>query len=97
MIRYNTCVGVTPKEFTDIIHDEPFIKPNTMLTAVSIAAFCNEGIVVLSPSTQNAMREPHTYMWTAMWSIIFFFCCYMAVGIAGNVLYVQKKYAVDEE
>eukprot|EP00729_Bicosta_minor_P021119 gene21119-13099_t len=89
LVVYNTGSTLSPTEFSHIINDEPFIKPKTMLTAVSIAAFCNEGIVVLSPSTQNAMREPSKYLWTAMWSIVFFFCCYMAVGIAGNVLYCK--------
>ena len=68
--------------------------PVPACAAAGIAAFCNETIVVLSPSTQNAMRNPKMYGWTACWSIVFFTVCYMTVGLAGNTLYTNSTCGV---
>ena len=55
--------------------------------ALAIAAFCNEGIVVLSPSTAAAMRQPGAYPWTAFWAICAFSAAYLAVGLVGLAEY----------
>eukprot|EP00039_Didymoeca_costata_P025643 m.14035 g.14035 ORF g.14035 m.14035 type:complete len:464 (+) comp4972_c0_seq1:256-1647(+) len=81
---------MSPEEFYDRLESEPIIKVKTLPLAMSIAAFCNEGIVVLTPSTQNSMRNPKAYAWTSFWSICFFTVCYMSVGISGNILFYEN-------
>ena len=68
-------------------YEEPTIKPATLPLALSIAAFCNEGIVILTPSTRSAMRKPDSFLQVSGWSIVFFTTCYMAVGLSGNIRY----------
>eukprot|EP00038_Savillea_parva_P007733 m.172210 g.172210 ORF g.172210 m.172210 type:complete len:476 (-) comp13487_c0_seq1:155-1582(-) len=87
VVVYNAADEMSPDQFMHNLHDSPAFKPATFPLALSIAAFCNEGIVVLTPSTQSAMRRPETYEWTAFWGIVYFIFCYMAVGIAGVMLY----------
>lgn len=63
------------------------VKWETLPLAMSIAAFCNEGIVILTPSTRNSMRRPSEFLSVSGWSIVFFTICYMAVGLCGNIRY----------
>jgi len=84
---YNTADILSPQNFTETFDAQPVFKPSSFILAISIAAFCNEGIVVLSPSTHSTMDRPDLYVWTAWWGICFFLVCYMSVGIAGNILY----------
>lgn len=94
---YNSASTIDPHEFVSTLEDEPFIKPDSFFLALSIAAFCNEGIVVLSPSTHSSMARPETYTWTAFWGICFFIVCYMAVGISGNILDLYNGEEVEAE
>jgi amino acid permease len=80
VVVYNATDQMTSHEFMERLDNAPVFKPTTFPLALSIAAFCNEGIVVLTPSTQSAMIRPETYNWTAFWGICYFIVCYMAVG-----------------
>jgi len=62
---------MTPADFGERIVDDGVFQPSTFPLALSIAAFCNEGIVVLTPSTQSAMKNPDDYAWTAFWGIAY--------------------------
>ena len=69
-----------------------------MPLALSLAAFCNEGIVILSPSTRSSMRRPDQFLTVTGLSIVYFTICYMAVGFLGNVRYaghVQGQLALN--
>jgi amino acid permease len=80
VVVYNATDQMTSHQFMERLDKAPVFKPTTFPLALSIAAFCNEGIVVLTPSTQSAMIRPETYNWTAFWGICYFIVCYMAVG-----------------
>lgn len=61
---------MSPSTFGHHIVDDGIFHPTTFPLALSIAAFCNEGIVVLTPSTQSAMINPEHYLWTSFWGIV---------------------------
>eukprot|EP00041_Stephanoeca_diplocostata_P016307 m.320615 g.320615 ORF g.320615 m.320615 type:complete len:490 (-) comp20324_c0_seq7:1320-2789(-) len=86
---YDTAANMSATEFARVVKDEPFIRPKTFPLAMSIAAFCNEGIIVLGPSTQSSMKQPELYLSTCFWSICFFTVCYMTVGLAGCIYYTD--------
>ena len=68
--RYHACNSMSPSTFGHHIVDDGIFHPTTFPLALSIAAFCNEGIVVLTPSTQSAMINPEHYLWTSFWGIV---------------------------
>lgn len=80
VVVYNAVDEMSPDQFMHNLNDSPAFRPATFPLALSIAAFCNEGIVVLTPTTHAAMKRPETYTWTAFWGICYFIVCYMAVG-----------------
>ena len=87
-----------PHELHEFFQTQPLIKPATMPLALSLAAFCNEGIVILSPSTRSSMRRPDQFLTVTGLSIVYFTICYMAVGFLGNVRYaghVQGQLALN--
>lgn len=61
----------------------PLIRPSTLPIAVSIAAFCNEGVVVMSLSIASAMRDPTTFASAVVTALALFTACYLALGVAG--------------
>ena len=87
MIVYDTAEQVSLKQFVDFWHTQPFVRLENLPFALSIAAFCNEGVVALAPSTQTSMRQPIQFPGVAAWSLGFFCVCYMIIGVAANILF----------
>eukprot|EP01051_Picozoa_sp_SAG22_P027717 SAG22_NODE_9421_length_590_cov_1.266802_1_plen_180_part_01 len=83
-----TAVGTLDRaDLTAFWEAEPVVRPHTLPLALSICAFCNEGIVIITPTTRRSMRDPTQYTTAAAAVIVFFTACYMAVGVAGSLLF----------
>jgi amino acid permease len=65
-------VHVDSQDVQDFFADQPVVRWETLPLAMSIAAFCNEGIVILTPSTRNSMKRPSIFLHVSAWSIVFF-------------------------
>jgi hypothetical protein len=55
-----------------------------------IAAFCNEGVVVMALNVQSEMANPRSFPSAVTVALSFFALCYLAVGVAGFALYRDK-------
>lgn len=58
--------------------------------AMGIAVFCNEGMVVLTPQVQGAMREPGCYWLALVAMCVYFTINYMAVAVCGFYLHFPQ-------
>jgi vesicular inhibitory amino acid transporter len=89
VIVADACDSFTWQEFTHILQSSPKLNDNILDLAVAtgLAVFCNEGIVVLSPTVRNGMRKPSQYPIVLLLTMLVFTCCYMVVALCGYALY----------
>jgi amino acid permease len=73
--------------FAKWVHSTPLVRPSTLPIAVSIAAFCNEGVVIMSLSVVAAMRTPASFPSAMLTALGVFTTCYLALGVAGAALF----------
>lgn len=89
-LLYDTAAAVSWSSFTTWLRSLPVVEPNTLLVAISIAAFCNEGVVVMALNVQSEMANPRSFPSAVTVALSFFALCYLAVGVAGFALYRDK-------
>ena len=73
--------------FSRWLHSAPLVVPSTLPIAISIAAFCNEGVVIMSLSVVAAMRTPAAFESAMLTALAIFTLCYLALGVAGAALF----------
>ena len=82
-------IGVIPHlhDFPEYLAAEPFLRMKTFPVAMGLAVFCNEGLVVLSPSVAASMQKPKLLSWSLFLAVTFFSLNYMLLAICGDFLY----------
>lgn len=76
--------------FPAYVTNEPAIRWSSLPVAMGIAVFCNEGIVVMSPSVHAAMRKPQHYRRALLAMLVYFTVNYLAVAVAGDYLFSYR-------
>ena len=66
---------------------QPFLQPDTFPVAMGLAVFCNEGLVVLSPSVTASMQKPQLFSSSLVLSVVAFSVNYMLLAICGDFVY----------
>ena len=97
VVLVDTADNVSPDDFSDFLGNTTQFNFEKLPLTLSIAAFCNEGIVVLSPSTHTALAVPERFVYISGLTIFVFTCCYMSVGVAGNARYYDAIGGVKDE
>lgn len=80
-------------ELPEYVAAEPLVRWGTVPVAMGLAVFCNEGMVILTPSVHSAMRQPKRNFFVALLAMTGYFTVnYLAVAIAGGLLcYAQGR------
>ena len=65
------------------LESTPAVQPNTIFLSISIAAFCNEAVVVMALNIQSQMHSPRRFTSAVVTALIFFAICYLVAGVAG--------------
>eukprot|EP01060_Flectonema_neradi_P038737 TRINITY_DN8232_c0_g2_i1.p1 TRINITY_DN8232_c0_g2~~TRINITY_DN8232_c0_g2_i1.p1 ORF type:complete len:445 (+),score=50.72 TRINITY_DN8232_c0_g2_i1:47-1381(+) len=97
VVFVDTADNVSLDDFDTFLSNTTQFDFEKLPLTLSIAAFCNEGIVVLSPSTHTALAFPDRFTMISGLTIIIFTCCYMAVGVAGDARYYATPDGVKDE
>ena len=94
VMLYNLATEVSWQELLGWMHDTPLIQPATVPIAISVAAFCNEGIVLMALSVQQQMRSPARFPSAMAAALTVFATLYLLVGIAGFALFGRAGQSV---
>ena len=74
-------------ELPDYVASEPFMRMGTFPVAMGLAVFCNEGLVVISPSVAASMQKPELFRSSIFLSVAFFSANYLVLAVCGDFLY----------
>ena len=87
----DTANNVSPDEFRDYFENATQLDWTNIPQTLSIAVFCNEGVVVVAPSVHTALAQPDRMSMVTAVTVIVFTCLYMAVAVAGDVRFRNIK------
>ena len=87
VMLYDAFSTISWVHFTAWAAAAPQLEVKTLPIAVSIAAFCNEGVVIMALNVQDSMREPSRFSSAMVSALVFFAVCYLMLGVAGLSLY----------
>ena len=89
IIFINASMDLSWEEFEAFLDEKPGINdsPTSLFVATGLAVFCNEGIVVLSPSVRNGMKCPEKISMVLALVMAVFTTFYMAIALTGYALY----------
>lgn len=73
---------------------QPPVRWDTFPVAMGLAVFCNEGMVVLTPSVQAEMRLPRLYPRALVAMTVYFTANYLMIALAGDFLFSYLQGAV---
>ncbi|CAJ1421842.1 unnamed protein product [Effrenium voratum] len=69
------------------VSSQPFLRLSSFPVAIGVAAFCNEGMVVMSPSVSASMVEPERFTAAVTLAITYFTANYLLLSFCGDFLY----------
>jgi amino acid permease len=79
-------------DFNELMnHDAPFLSLSTLPIGIGIASFCNEGIVVMSPTIEEGMKWKRNYRSALICSVVSLTMIYLLFAISGYALYFKAK------
>ena len=65
----------------DWLRTAPLIQPSTLPIAISLSAFCNEGVVLMSLTVQASMARPASFPSAMLTALTIFTVCYLLLGV----------------
>jgi amino acid permease len=92
LLVYHTAEDLSMPQFNDIIqNDASFLSLSTLPIGIGIASFCNEGIVVMSPTIEEGMKWKRNYRSALLASVISLTLIYLLFAICGYALYFHAS------
>uniref|UniRef100_A0A7S4PU24 Amino acid transporter transmembrane domain-containing protein n=1 Tax=Alexandrium monilatum TaxID=311494 RepID=A0A7S4PU24_9DINO len=73
---------------------EPAVRWESVPVAMGLAVFCNEGMVVLTPSVHAVMCFPKRFPRAVIAMTVYFTANYLLIGVAGDFLFSYLRDAV---
>ena len=66
---------------------QPFLRIGSFPVAMGIAAFCNEGMVVMASEVSASMHVPYKFKSSMVWAVTYFSANYLLMSLCGDFLY----------
>eukprot|EP00928_Gymnodinium_smaydae_P061346 TRINITY_DN45443_c0_g1_i1.p1 TRINITY_DN45443_c0_g1~~TRINITY_DN45443_c0_g1_i1.p1 ORF type:complete len:423 (+),score=41.13 TRINITY_DN45443_c0_g1_i1:72-1340(+) len=73
--------------FPSYVQSQPTVRWDTAPVAMGLAVFCNEGMVIVSPTVYRVMRHPQKFPIGLAAMTCYFVLNYMAVAVSGDFLF----------
>lgn len=75
------------RHFAQYLYAQPLVNWSGLPVAMGIAVFCNEGMVILTPSVHAGMRDTSRYPRALMAMTLYFSVNYLLVAFSGDFLF----------
>ena len=87
VVVYDAASSLNWADAAHWLRTTPLVRPATLPIAISIAVFCNEGVVIMALNVQRTMAEPARFPRVMVISLALFSALYLLLGVCGFALY----------